>query len=501
MQKNLNNFQTRFSSSVICGVMFCFFLILSVITLACGQTGNAAILPLIGFIFSIPLYWQVRFDSDGATLFCFIVPRKVLYHEVKEMRFFFSNPSVPEAPANIFFELKDGRKVRWELTLFSPETRKQIKEALEIRLNLAPAAETTPVRVENQEWIQKASKVPKAEKIICGIGSLLFLLLFTFELTTQLNWNNRLRTWEQVDGVILKHERKRVKSGKSTKTVSILEYRYSYKNKVYTGNKIVFGNNTYPLHVKRGAIRKILVDPANPAESAAMFTYRGIPGVFLRYFKTGFFGIIALITGMICYAMVFKKPYSAPEKLLRYLADNPAPVSGNKRKKKKIVSSVITLSGVPRQYDERYLLLPGGVSKTVKILTLLPLLLLLPAIIFGTAAVWILAAIWGFIAFSLWLPQTLVFDMQEKKFFRCRTFKGEKVKKAKSTSFDNWESLALDRVSAGRQGVQIRLTANSKDGNSIVICLVPLSRLPLLLDMLPDFAGKLGKLPIIFQEV
>ena len=501
MPKNLNNFQTQFSSSVICGIMFCFFLILSVAALACGQSGNAAILPVIGFIFSIPLYWRVRFDSDSATLFCFLFPRKIMYHEVKEIRCFFSNPAVPEAPASIFFELKDGRKVRWELTQFTTETRKQIKEALDIRLTPAQIPEKASVQPEVQEWIQKVCKVSKAEKIIWGIGALLFLLLFTFELTTQLNWNHRIRTWEQVDGVILKHERKRVKSGKSTKTISQLEYRYNYKNKVYTGDKIAYGNNTYPINVKRGAIRKILVNPANPAESAAMFTYRGIPGVIMRYFKTGFFGFIVSIIGVLCYSTAAKKPYTTPDKLLRYLAENPAPVSGNKRKKKKIVSSVITLSGVPRQYDERYLLLPGGGSKTGKILILLPILPLLPAVFFGLHAVWVFIAIWGFVAFTVWLPQTLVFDLQEKKFFRCRIFKGEKIKKAKSTAFDNWESLELNRVSAGKQGFQIQLTANSKDGNSIAICQVPLSRLPLLLDMLPDFAEKLGKLPIIFQEV
>ena len=301
MKKTSDHFQNEFSSSLISLMMLGFFLLLAVFALFSNQMHNAAILPVAGIVFALPLYWIVRFDSDSATLFCSIFPKKVKYFEIKNVRYFFSKPDVPDAPAHIYFEMKDGKEIKWELTLFTTPTRQKIKNALEMRLNIAKPAETeTPIQSVHteavQDWVKQVCKTSKAGKIILCIAELVLLVFFTASLTRQITWESRLRDWDEVEGVILKNTTKQVKSGRSRKTVSDLLYRYNYNGKVYTGNKIIYGNDYYPSWVKPGANRKILVNPDKPDESAAMFIYRGMPGMILKYFSTAFFGLAALIT-------------------------------------------------------------------------------------------------------------------------------------------------------------------------------------------------------------
>jgi hypothetical protein len=105
MTKNPAPDQNEFSSSVISLMMLGFFVLLAIYSLFSGQMHNAAILPVAGIIFALPLYWKVRFDSDSATLFCSFFPKKVKYFEIRNVRYFFSKPDMPEAPAHVYFEM------------------------------------------------------------------------------------------------------------------------------------------------------------------------------------------------------------------------------------------------------------------------------------------------------------------------------------------------------------------------------------------------------------
>ena len=504
MAKNPVPCQNEFSSSVISLMMLGSFVLLAIYSLFAGQMHNAACLPAAGIIFALPLYWKVRFDSDSATLFCCFFPKKVKYFEVKDIRYFFSKPDMPEAPAHIYFEMKDGKQIKWELTLFTTVTRQKIKEALEMRLNRSKTAEEniqlpSPEKETVQELVRKIGRTSKADKVIPAIAFVILSLFSAAEIHKHILWAKRLNSWEQVDGVILKNERKTIKSGRNRKTFSDLQYRYQYNGRIYTGKQIIYGSDDYPSWIKPGARRKILVNPANPEEAAAMVTYRGLPGKFFKYFYLIFFGAAALVTGIIAFAQFTRRPFEVPEKFLAYYSKNPPPEQRPKVKSVPNGFNPMAFSGRHKIYNDRYIVLLGDSSKTVKILMILPLLLVLPGAILGLHAVWILAAFWLFCAVITWIPVRLAFDLQDKKLYRCHFFNPDKLSRAKNISFADWKYLEISRYSAGKQGVRLKVTAFTETGKQTVFCHTALKNLPLLLDLLPVLAEKTGNLPIILN--
>lgn len=504
MKKTSDHFQNEFSSSVISLMMLGFFIILAVFSLFCGQFHNAKILPFVGVVFSLPLYWKVRFDSDSATLFCSIFPKKVKYFEIKNVRYFFSKPDVPDAPAHIYFEMKDGKEIKWELTLFTTPTRQKIKNALEMRLNIAkpatPDTQLPAVHTETvQNWVKMVCKTSKAGKIILCIAVLVLMIFFTDSLTRQITWESRLRDWDKVEGVILQNKTRQVKSGRRRKTVSDLLYRYNYNGKVYTGNKIIYGNDSYPSWVKPGAKREILVNPDKPDESAAMFIYRGMPGMILKYFNTAFFGLAALITGIAGCVKFAKSSPEVPEKFLEYYSKNPPPEQLPKYKSTSNGINPIALTRRPKIYHERYIVLPGDSSKTIKSLMILPILFLLPVAAFGLHGVWFFVIFWLLFAAITWIPVCMVFDLQEKKLYRCHFFNPGKLSKAKNVSCSDWKYLMISRYSAGKQGIRLKVSAHSDTGRQTIICHTALNHLSMLLEFLPELAEKLGNLPIVLK--
>ena len=120
------------------------------------------------------------------------------------------------------------------------------------------------------------------DRIAMAVWILLLGGFGAWQLADALIWDSRVRNWRQVPGVILKTDRVKVRSGRSTKTVSRIEYEYRFEGRRYTGSRILYGGDFFPPAIKPGAPRKILVDPAAPAGSAAMLYYRGHWGL-LRY--------------------------------------------------------------------------------------------------------------------------------------------------------------------------------------------------------------------------
>ena len=89
-----------------------------------------------------------------------------------------------------------------------------------------------------------------------------------------LRWDSRVRNWTQVPGVILKNEQVETSYQKSKSTISKIEYEYHFKEQRYTGNRILYDRDYYPTSARPGTKCRILVIPANPADSAAMIWYR-----------------------------------------------------------------------------------------------------------------------------------------------------------------------------------------------------------------------------------
>ena len=212
-----------------------------------------------------------------------------------------------------------------------------------------------------------------------------------------------------------------------------------------------------------------------------------------------FFGTAALITGIITWCQFTRRPSKIPEKFLSYYSKNPPPEKLPKGKITPNGFNPIALSRCPKINNDRYIILRGDSSKTVKVLMALPLLFLLPGAVLGLHVVWIPAAFWLFVSAITWIPVRMVFDFQDKKFYRCHFFKPEKSNRAKHISFADWKYLEISRYSAGKQGIRLKVTALTETGKKTVFCHTALKKLPVLLDFLPELAEKLGNLPVILN--
>ena len=162
-----------------------------------------------------------------------------------------------------------------------------------------------------------------AVKIIYAVAAIFCLGLGIWGMKEQLAWDDRIETWDKVDGIILKNTTKRVSSrGKGTKEVADVEYQYTYKGATYHGTKIVYDSDSFP-DLKVGTKRQVIVDPENPQNCAIMFWYRGKWGL-LRWMDCAVLYVLALLFSGMFLRTLFTKKRVVPERLINYMNTLPA---------------------------------------------------------------------------------------------------------------------------------------------------------------------------------
>lgn len=458
----------------------------------------------IVFIFWQIFFWRVRFERDFAVIwYCTVFPSRIDYAEVSGMRCRYGSAKCPGVLTGIEFRLKDGREKRWSLNLFSETVCREIVQEMESRLNLSslpdPAAEEELLDVS--AWAKKTCRPHLAEKIVLGAVGVLTLALVIWGVCRQLAWDERVRSWDKADGIILKNATKRVRSGKSTKTVADVAYEYTYKGTRYTGTRIVYDSETFP-DLKVGAHRQVIVNPDDPQDCAIMFRYRGY-GWLLRYTDCMCFGFIFLIVSGIFISLLGQKVPVIPDSLKKYLKTFSQEQFDAALKRER---PGIPLAGVemdqPLEYreDSRYGILRARRSPVSRIVFALVLLAGI-ALAVAVPVVWFLVAVGGAVIALLSVPAMTVFDFQEKKIFRCRRFRPEKFDSMRSVSFSEIGHLSVCDSTLSRKkrgGRFIGLVAVKQDGTKVPLCGASCRNLGLLLELLPELAEKMGHLPILF---
>ena len=127
-------------------------------------------------------------------------------------------------------------------------------------------------------------------------------------------------------------------------------------------------------------------------------------------------------------------------------------------------------------------------------------LLLLPLIIGAifNPKLWVIVIILAGLCFWRSASNVTVFDFHERKIFRGKKFNPQKTEKLKFVSFSEIDHLSC-RPAYFRQGrVQLALLAVKHDGTAISLCQVTPKHFNTLLELLPELAEKMGKLPIIY---
>ena len=351
-----------------------------------------------------------------------------------------------------------------------------------------------------EQWEKKAVKKSLIAPLVFALASLCTLTVSIFLFHEQLLWNERIALWDKVQGIIQSNTREKVSSGKSRKTVSKVLYTYHYKGKSFTGKRILYDSRTFPSHVKKGDRRTILVNPGFPQESAVMFTYKGYWHL-LRYAEVFLFFSMFLLCAFITLLGFRKKdPAILPESLVEYIEKIPAKklYALPLYKRPYDVKSNFLIDSPPVEVEKDIFLLKS--RKPVSVLFILVLFsfffaataVILQNIIAALYLIFIIVLIFVYWCF----PAVLVFDLKEKRIYRCKKYTPEKMPDVKSISFAEVDFLSLQ---AFPETMNCLLCAVKLDGTMLPLFkirnkdLEESGKFPVFL------AEKMGNIPIILR--
>ena len=458
--------------------------------------GYAFLAPIIlGIVFWLFFFWQVRFEETYATIYyCTFFPVRIDYAEANRLAYFYKKYKKQEVPAAIHFYLRSGKAKSWNINLFSPQTALNIKNELEKRVAFPEKKRTIP---DVELWANNVLRSSDAVKIIRVAAALITFSLGVWEMTGQLMWDKRIKTWDKVDGIILKNTTKRISDGKRTKVVADVEYKYTFKGKLYYGTKIVYDSDSFP-DLNPGTKRQVIVDPENPQECAIMFWYRGYWGL-IRWVKCVFLYLVSLGFAILFFRTVFQKKVNIPQTLKNYINTIPAErfYAARDIEQPAVALNNIELRQKMEYQNFRYGVIRQDVSKFTYIVWGVLMFLAVATSVFSPVC-WITVIIIGFVVYSLYAPRMTVFDFQEKKFFCCKHFSPEKAEKMKALSFDKVDHLCCNTLFRGNKGQFIGVFAVTHDGYKLPLFKVTRKRLDLLFELLPELAEKMGHLPITY---
>lgn len=336
-------------------------------------------------------------------------------------------------------------------------------------------------------------KVMRINFFLILTGAFLFLFLCCMDLYQKRQWDKKISEYDHVQGIITKNQRVRKKSGKSTKTVSVIEYRFKYKNSEYYGSRIVYGETYFPPK-KVGSKHTIIVNPDNPTESAAMIFYGR---QFLKYGTAIWtFGLFAVLLFAAFMQFPFKTP-PVPQKMLDYI--NSFPPEEIERLQQRnfefAPQSKYVLRGNLKYSYQRYIRITNSFYGSFNFALLAIIIVNLSAVIIARAYfALIFVAILVLIVF-LTRPFYVFFDMIEKRF--GSSSKSNPVSVKEYHDFSDVVSLCIKQVSYHKSGPHFALFALKNDDSTVFITQVRPRKLVKLFNTAYDLVQIIGKIPII----
>ena len=470
--------------------------------------GLVALSPVVlGTVIGLASLRRVRFEWEHAALYYFtFFPVRIEYADVVSVEYPCRDPDGSNVPDAAVFQMRSGESRKWKFSRFSAEVRQEIVRELESRIRTvrspAPADKVSGI----QKWADNVLQPSRTTLILSGLAAVILLVLFSIGLYLQLRWEKYIRTWDKADGIILKNETRRVRSGKSTRLVSDVEYQYTYQGKRYFGTRIAYDSEHFP-GLAVGTHRQVIVNPADPQDSAIMVWYRGYDGFIDRFLicTLVFLGALAALA-VFLHTLAWKRTI-VPEELEAYL-ETVSPERLRAAAKMKCsgreISSIEMRRPMEYRMEQHYAVIRNR-DWTVWVWVMgIPLLLSVIASVYDPF-VWIVVVILGIITYYICRPRMTVFDFYEKKSFSCGRFDPEKFAKAKSLPFSEVDHLRCSYVvstqgsgSKKSESKFFTLSAVERDGTVVPLCRVSPRNLRLLLDILPELAEKMGHVPVIY---
>lgn len=370
-----------------------------------------------------------------------------------------------------------------------------------MKKDLTPA----PVNAENlQQWLEKITKTPKSSLILLFIIALIPTGMMIFSAHKTLQWDRRIAEWKQVEGTILKNNPKRVRSNGKNRTVAEFEYKYRYDNFIFYGNAITYGKSSLPSNIRPGSRYPIIVNPANPSQSAALARYQANNfALLLKYLDIIIFGIFSVIIWTALVINLRRVKAYIPEKLYQYIKQTDdgtiKELTGECADLYFAPFAPILKSGV---YYPRadYFYIKTGNRKIFQII--FSLLFIQFGITAYFSPVMLIPAIGTLIVLYSERNSKIIFDMEKKRIIRSRKLHPQNIKDKYKIDLDSIRCFALKNVYASqkRGGYMLTLFAISKDNKAIPIVKISPKKATVMLEFIAEVFPLIGNYPILFPD-
>lgn len=352
-----------------------------------------------------------------------------------------------------------------------------------------------------QSWAENVSKMPKSSAIILFIMSLIPLIVVIVSLCNTFSWDAKIKKWQCVEGTVIQNETRRVRSGKKTRTIRNIRYKYRWQNLELTGSDVTYNKSNFPSFVKVGTKHPVIVNPDNPNESAALVKFSS-KSTFVKYMDSIIFGFITLIVWIILLSTLPKGKVSVPEKLYQYLKHTDLKtVEELYKEAEKYDFQPFCQFMMPKIYYPRadYFYFKIGSGTALKIVLFLMLLQFLISAVFVPFMLIIAAGIL-FLLFIL-RNSKIIFDMEKRCILRSHELYPRAVKDKNKYELDTIKFFVLKKTvsSSKKGGIMLTWFAVTHDGRVLPITKVSIKNINTMLNNLAEILPLIGNYPLIFK--
>lgn len=311
----------------------------------------------------------------------------------------------------------------------------------------------------------------------------------------QQQWDIRVRDWEQIDGVITCN--KLVRGGRRSSPRTELRYRYTYRGREYEGRRIVYDLNRYP-RVSVGSVRRIIVDPAAPGNSAALVTF-GKYGRWIRYKDVLLTSAVAAILASIWVHLLFRRQPEIPEKLASYLMTVPVDERSLTERPPQLRDFGGWVSHPPRLGGGPGVVMLGDAAWGTRLLAAALAAVAGALLWYGKITPGSVVAAAALLSGLGTFPPRLKFDFVTRTIRRRRLPRQDAVAPGETLPFSAIRRLEVVPARMEKRGMYAILAAVTDADEARVLGKFAPGRVSALLAFLPDLATELGHVPIVFR--
>lgn len=311
----------------------------------------------------------------------------------------------------------------------------------------------------------------------------------------QHQWDTWVRDWERIDGVITCNRFIRGNRHRSSRTE--LRYRYTYRGREYEGSRIVYDLNRYP-RVSVGSVRRIIVDPAAPGNSAALVTF-GKCGSGIRYADAGLTSAAAVILALIGGRLLLRRKPEVPEKLARYLMTVPVDERSLTERPPQLREFGGWVSRAPRFGGGPGVVMLGDAAWGTRLFAAVLAAGAVALLWYGkTVPGLVVAAVALLIALGVF-PTRLKLDFVTRTIRRSRLPWRDAAAPEETLPFSAIRRLEVIPARMEKPGMFALLVAVTGAEEAWVLGKFSQRRVSVLLAFLPELATELGRLPVAFR--